>query len=462
MFDKDVYISRRKRLKELVGNGLVLIVGNSESPMSYSDNSYNFIQDSTFLYYFGLNSPDLVGVMDVDSDEDYIFGKEFTMDDIIWMGQQRTFKERAKDVGIENFVELEKMKEILKRDKDNERIIHFTNQYRVENSLKISRLLGLSLDEVNEKFSKRLVDGIIEMRSLKRDYEIAELEKATNVTREMHLVAMKNVKVGMKGYELVALLEAVAKKYNATTSFHTICTTNGQILHNHFHGNIFKEGDIVLLDCGARLENGYCGDMTTVFPVSGRFDSRQKDIYSLLIEMFDRAEECTKPGVTNKSVHLEVCKVLVEGLIKRGIMRGSVDEIVDAGAHALFFSHGLGHMIGLDVHDMENFGENNVGYDNVTKREIQFGLKSLRMGKELKPGYVLTIEPGIYFIPELIKKWEKEGKFKEYINYEEVKKYLDFGGMRYEGDFLITENGNRRLGDKMPKYDYEIEEILKK
>lgn len=462
MFDKDVYISRRKRLKELVGNGLVLIVGNSESPMSYADNSYNFIQDSTFLYYFGLNSPDLVGVMDVDSDEDYIFGKEFTMDDIIWMGQQRTFKERAKDVGIENFMELEKMKEILKRDKDNERIIHFTNQYRVENSLKISRLLGLSLDEVNEKFSKRLVDGIIEMRSLKRDYEIAELEKATNVTREMHLVAMKNVKVGMKGYELVALLEAVAKKYNATTSFHTICTTNGQILHNHFHGNIFKEGDIVLLDCGARLENGYCGDMTTVFPVSGRFDSRQKDIYSLLIEMFDRAEECTKPGVTNKSVHLEVCKVLVEGLIKRGIMRGSVDEIVDAGAHALFFPHGLGHMIGLDVHDMENFGENNVGYDNVTKREIQFGLKSLRMGKELKPGYVLTIEPGIYFIPELIKKWEKEGKFKEYINYEEVKKYLDFGGMRYEGDFLITENGNRRLGDKMPKYDYEIEEILKK
>lgn len=462
MFDKDVYISRRKRLKELVGNGLVLIVGNSESPMSYSDNSYNFIQDSTFLYYFGLNSPDLVGVMDVDSDEDYIFGKEFTMDDIIWMGQQRTFKERAKDVGIESFVELEKMKEILKRDKDNERIIHFTNQYRVENSLKISRLLGLSLDEVNEKFSKRLVDGIIEMRSLKRDYEIAELEKATNVTREMHLVAMKNVKVGMKGYELVALLEAVAKKYNATTSFHTICTTNGQILHNHFHGNIFKEGDIVLLDCGARLENGYCGDMTTVFPVSGRFDSRQKDIYSLLIEMFDRAEECTKPGVTNKSVHLEVCKVLVEGLIKRGIMRGSVDEIVDAGAHALFFPHGLGHMIGLDVHDMENFGENNVGYDNVTKREIQFGLKSLRMGKELSPGYVLTIEPGIYFIPELIKKWEKEGKFKEYINYEEVKKYLDFGGMRYEGDFLITENGNRRLGDKMPKYDYEIEEILKK
>lgn len=461
MFDKNIYISRRKKLKELVGDGLILIVGNSESPMSYADNAYNFIQDSTFLYYFGLNSPDLIGVIDIENDKEYIFGKEFTIDDIIWMGQQKTFKERVAEVGIEKFVESEKLEEVLEKAKLKKQIIHFTNQYRIENSLKISKLLDFNLDDINKKFSKKLVAGIIEMRNLKKDYEITELEKATNVTREMHLTAMKNVKPGMKGYELVALLEAAAKKYNATTSFHTICTTNGQILHNHFHGNTFKEGEVVLLDCGARLENGYCGDMTTVFPVSGKFDSRQKDIYSLLIEMFDRAEECTKPGVTNKFVHLEVCKVLAKGMIKRGIMKGNIDEIVNIGAHALFFPHGLGHMIGLDVHDMENFGENNVGYDEFTKRETQFGLKSLRMGKELKAGYVLTIEPGIYFIPELIERWKKEGKFEEYINYEEVKKYLDFGGMRYEGDFLITENGNRRLGDKMPKYFNEIEEILK-
>ncbi|MCQ8212954.1 aminopeptidase P family protein [Cetobacterium somerae] len=461
MFSKDIYVSRRKKLKGLVEEGVIIVMGNSESPMSYKDNSYNFVQDSTFLYYFGLNSPDLIGVIDIDNEKEYIFGKEFTIDDIVWMGQQKTFKERSKEVGIENFLEDEELEKLLEKAKINNQKIHFTNQYRIENTLKLSNLLGIKLEDVNKEFSEKLLAAIIEMRNLKSDYEIIELEKATNITREMHLTAMRNVKPGMKGYELVALLECAAKKYNATTSFHTICTTNGQILHNHFHENIFKEGDIVLLDCGARLDNGYCGDMTTVFPVSGEFSDIQKDFYSLLIEMFDKAEECTKPGVTNKYVHLEVCKVLAKGMIQRGIMKGNVEEIVESGAHALFFPHGLGHMIGLDVHDMENFGENRVGYDDKTKRETKFGLKSLRMGKELKPGYVLTIEPGIYFIPELIERWEKEGKFKEYISYEEVKKYLNFGGMRYEGDFLVTENGNRRLGDKMPKYYYEIEDILK-
>ncbi|WP_293723053.1 aminopeptidase P family protein [uncultured Cetobacterium sp.] len=411
MFDKKIYVSRRECLKKLVGDGLIVIVGNSESPMSYGDNCYNFIQDSTFLYYFGLNSPDLIGVIDVDSNEEYIFGKEFTMNDIIWMGGQKSFKDRALEVGVKSFLETEELKKILELTKLNDKKIHFTNQYRLENSLKISKLLDKSLDEVEKDFSEKLVSSIIEMRNIKADYEIIEMEKATNVTREMHLTAMKNVKAGMKGYELVALLECEAKKYNATPSFHTICTTNGQILHNHFHGNVFKEGDLVLLDCGARLENGYCGDMTTVFPVSGKFDERQKDLYSLLIEMFEKAEECTKPGVTNKTVHLEVCKVLAKGFVERGLMKGDVEDIVKAGAHALFFPHGLGHMIGLDVHDMENFGENNVGYDSETSRETQFGIRSLRMGKELKAGYVLTIEPGIYFIPELIQKWKSEDLF---------------------------------------------------
>ncbi|MGL5950981.1 MAG: aminopeptidase P family protein, partial [Cetobacterium sp.] len=361
---------------KLVQNGLVVIVGNSESPMSYGDNCYNFIQDSTFLYYFGLNSPDLIGVIDTESNEEYIFGKEFTMNDIIWMGGQKSFKDRAAEVGIDKFLENEELNKILEAAKLEGKKIHFTNQYRLENSLKLSKLLGKTLDDVEKEFSEDLVRSIIEMRNTKEDYEIAEMEKATNVTREMHLAAMKNVKPGMKGYELVALLECEAKKYNATPSFHTICTTNGQILHNHFHGNIFKDGDLILLDCGARLENGYCGDMTTVFPVSGKFDKRQKDLYSLLIEMFEKAEECTVPGVTNKSVHIEVCKVLAEGLIERGFMKGEVEEIVKAGAHALFFPHGLGHMIGLDVHDMENFGENKVGYDSKTLRETEFGIRS--------------------------------------------------------------------------------------
>ncbi|MEG0070019.1 MAG: aminopeptidase P family protein [Cetobacterium sp.] len=461
MFEKNIYISRRKKLKELVKNGLIIIMGNSESPMSYKDNAYNFIQDSTFLYYFGLNSPDLVGVIDVETGEEYIFGKEFTLDDIVWMGQQKTFKERSEEVGIEKFKEKNELLELVENTKKLNKKIHYTNQYRLENTIFLSELLEVNYKQINIDYSEVLVESIIKMRSIKTEEEIIELERATNVTREMHIEAMKKVKPGMKEYELVAALEYIAKKYNGTTSFHTICTINGQILHNHCHENELKDGDMVLLDCGARLDNGYCGDMTTVFPVSGKFTAEQKEMYNLLIAMFEKAEKCTKPGVTNKEVHLEVCKVLTEGMVKKGLLKGSVEEIVKAGAHALFFPHGLGHMIGLDVHDMENFGENKVGYDEKIERSSQFGLKSLRMGKELKSGHVLTIEPGIYFIPELIEKWKAQELHKEFINYDEVEKYKHFGGMRYEGDFLITENGSRRLGNKMPKYIEEIENLMK-
>ncbi|MGL5989195.1 aminopeptidase P family protein [Cetobacterium sp.] len=462
MFQKEIYISRREELKRLVGSGLIIVMGNSESPMSYSDNCYNFIQDSTFLYYFGLNSPDLIGLIDVKKNKSYIFGKEFTIDDIIWMGKQQKFKDKSLEVGVENFLDIEELKLVVDSAKVENRKIHFTNQYRLENSYKLSKILDLSLEDISTQFSEKLVQSIIDMRSIKSEIEILEMEAATNITRDMHLVAMKNIKSGMKAFELVALLESAAKKMNATMSFHTICTKNSAVLHNHDHSNVFKDGDLVLLDCGAKLESGYCGDMTTVFPVSGEFDSRQKDLYSLLIEMFDKAEECTKPGVKNKSVHLEVARVLTRGLVERGFMSGDIESIVKAGAYALFFPHGLGHMIGLDVHDLENFGENRVGYDSETIRENQFGIRSLRMGKELKKGHVLTIEPGIYFIPELIEKWESSGLFREFINYEKVKEYSDFGGLRYEGDFLITEDSNRRLGYKMPKYADEVEKIMKK
>lgn len=460
MFLKDTYIERRNRLKSILGNGLVIIPGNSESPMSYKDNAYNFIQDSTFLYYFGLNSPDLVGVIDIENNKEYIFGKEFTIDDIVWMGQQKTFKERSLEVGIENFLEKEELENIIKFAKEKNQKIHYTNQYRVDNIILLGELLEKDFKEINMDFSEELVKAIVLMRNIKTAEEIIEMEKATNVTREMHLEAMKIVKAGMKEYEVAAAVEMITKKYNGTASFHTICTINGQILHNHYHGNTLKDGDLLLLDCGARLDNGYCGDMTTVFPVSGKFDDRQKDIYSLLIKMFEKAEEVTKPGVTNKEVHLSVCKVLAEGMIERGLLKGNVDEIVTAGAHALFFPHGLGHMIGLDVHDMENLGEKYVGYTEDIERSTQFGLKSLRLGRKLEAGFVITIEPGIYFIPELITKWKNQGLHTEFINYEAVEKYIGLGGMRYEGDFLITENGNRRLGNKMPKTFEEIEAAM--
>lgn len=457
MLEKSIYISRREKLKKVGKKGIILIMGNFESPMDAPHNTYPFIQESTFRYFFGLNSPGLVGTIDIETGEEKIFGKEYTMNDIIWMGQQKTFKEQAKEVGIENFLEIDLLKKYIKNKK-----VLYTNQFRGENILFLSDLLDIKSSKINLKYSNKLVKLIIKLREIKSEEEIKQIEDSVNITRAMHLEAMKNVKPGMKEFELAAIVESVAKKYNSIPSFSTICTKNGAILHNHFYENELKDGDIVLLDTGARNSEGYCGDMTTVFPVSGKFSQKQKEIYELLIQMFEKAEEVTRDGITNKEVHLEVCKVLAKGLIDLNILKGDIDEIVRVGAHALFFPHGLGHMLGLDVHDMENFGEDKVGYDKKIKRSKIFGLKSLRMAKKLKVGHVLTIEPGIYFIPELIEKWEKENMHKNFINYEKAKSYIEIGGMRYEGDFLITSEGNRRLGEKMPKNPEEIEKLVNK
>lgn len=459
MFDKNVYIERREGLKSLLKSGVVILPGNQESPRNYRGNNYHFEQDASFLYYFGMNVPNLIGVIDVDNDKEYIFGTDFTLDDIVWMGEQKLLKSFAEDVGINNFVEMTEFSQFANSLLEEKRELLFLPQYRSETTMQLSKYFKIDPFNFNNFASEKLILSVVEQRNTKSTLEISEIEKAVNITREMHLKAMEVVKPGMKEYEVVAALEEVAARYNASTSFHTIFTRNGQILHNHYHGNTLQEGDLVVLDAGARIENGYCGDMTTSFPVSGKFTDVQKDIYSLLIEMFEKAEELIKPGITYKEVHLEVCKVLTEGMKKRGLMKGDTEEAVKAGAHALFFPHGLGHMLGLDVHDMEALGENYVGYEDFP-REMQFGLKSLRLARKLRPGYVFTVEPGIYFIPELVRRWKEANKFTEYLNYEKIEKYLSFGGMRYEGDFLITETGARRLGDKMPKYPHEVEACI--
>ena len=460
MFSKDIYIERRNILKTNLKSGLVILPGNQESPRNYKGNDYNFEQDSCFLYYFGMNVPNLIGVIDVDNNQEYIFGTDFTLDDIVWMGEQKLLKSFAEDVGVKNFVEMTEFKKFATKALEENRELLFLPQYRAETVMQLSKAFELNPFEFEINVSEKLIRAVVEQRNTKSALEIEEIEKAVNITRAMHLEAIKVTKPGMKEYEVVAALEAVAAKYNASTSFHTIFTKNGQTLHNHYHGNTLQEGDLIVLDAGARAHTGYCGDMTTTFPVSKKFSERQRDIYSLLIEMFEKAEELIKPEITYKEVHLEVCKVLAEGMKKRGLMKGNIEEAVKAGAHAIFFPHGLGHMLGLDVHDMEALGENYVGYEDFP-REMQFGLKSLRLARKLKPGYVFTVEPGIYFIPELIKRWKEANKFTEYLNYDEIEKYIDFGGMRYEGDFLITDNGARRLGDKMPKYFDEIEAFRK-
>ena len=461
MFTKETYIERRKVLKENVKNGVILICGNDLSPMNCEDNAYPFMQDSTFLYYFGLNRENLFGVIDIDNDKEYIFGNEITMDDIIWMGPQITLQKQCESVGIKNLSSINELENFILSLKNEKRTLHYIPQYRHSIMIKMSEWLKISPKEINNHVSRELCFAVANQRNIKTEEEITELEKAVNVTRAMHLAAMEKIKPGMMEYEVVAILENVAKSQNCGLSFPTICSINGQTLHNHYHGNKIKDGDLLLIDAGARLENGYCGDMTTTHPVSGKFTEKQKDIYNLLISMFDKAEELIKPGITYMAVHLAVCKVLAEGMISRRILKGNADEIVEKGVHALFMPHGLGHMMGLDVHDMENIGEPIVGYNGAEKSR-QFGLSSLRLGRTLETRFVFTVEPGIYFIPELIEKWKSENKFIEYINYDELEKYIDFGGMRYEGDYLVTETGNRRLGDSMPKYPDEIEKVRAK
>lgn len=451
-----MFIERREKLRKKFKSGVILIPGNGESPINYRDNCYEFIQDSTFLYYFGLNQPNFIGVIDIDKGEDIVFGTELTMDDIIWMGNQEGFSSQLKKYGVENFRDISELKEYLKG-----RDVLYTNQYRAENRECIATLLNMDYFEVEKKFSLNLVKAIIEQRSIKTEYEVKEIEKAVNITRQMHLTAMRKAKAGMKIYQLVAEIEKIAKESKATTSFKTICTTKGQVLHNNLYDDELKNGDLILLDCGAKIESGYCGDMTTVFPVSGNFTENQKNIYNILIKMFNKAEEIIAPGIYYRDIHLEVCKVLLKEFKKIEILRGNIEEMLEKGVYGVFLPHGLGHMMGLDVHDMENFGEDLVGYDDSIKRSKIFGLSALRMAKKLEKGHIVTVEPGIYFIPELIEKWRKEERFKEYIDYEKLESYQYFGGMRYEGDFLITNNSGVRLGEKMPKTYEEVENIMK-
>lgn len=461
MFNKDVYVNRREKLKSIIKEGVIILPGNQQSPRNYRGNDYHFEQDSNFLYYFGIDIPNLMGIIDVDNNKEYIFGKDYTLDDIVWSGEQKLLKEFAHDSGVDNFIELSELESFANQLLKEERKLLFLPQCRADLILQLSKLFGLNPFDFSNHTSEKLIKAIVSQRNIKSQLEIDEIENAVNITRLMHLEAMKSVKAGMKEYEVVAKVEAIAKMYNASTSFFTIFTNHGETLHNHSHNHILKDGEIVLLDCGARNENGYCGDMTTSFPVSGKFSPIQKDIYSLLIEMFDKAASLIRPGITYKEVHLEVAKVLVQGMIKRNLMKGDVQKAVECGAHAMFMPHGLGHMLGLDVHDMEGLGENYVGYGDELQRSTQFGLKSLRLGRTLQTGFIFTVEPGIYFIPELIKRWKNENKFSEFLNYEEIEKYSNFGGMRYEGNFVITETGARRLGEKMPKTPEEVEEAMR-
>jgi len=456
MFSTDTYKNRRAALKRNVGSGLMLFFGNEECGMSYEDNTYHFKQDSSFLYFFGLDYAGLAAIIDVDEDREIILGNELTIDDIVWMGTQPTLHEKAHRVGISEVRPTSELKDYLDAAASKGQEIHYLPVYRAEHRLKLQNLLGIHPGA--EQPSVPFIKGIVNLRNYKTAEEIIELEKACDVTADMHIEAIRTVKVGMHEYEVAAALEAVAQANGCRISFPTITTVNGQTLHNHYHGNLINEGDMVLIDAGAETEMGYCGDMSSTVCAGKTFTTRQKEVYDIQVASHLAAVNALKPGIPFKDVYELSCRVICEGMKSLGLMKGDPAEAVAAGAHAMFFPCGLGHMMGMDVHDMENLGEVWVGYDGQPK-STQFGRKSLRLARPLEPGFVLTIEPGIYFIPELIDLWKSENRFTDFICYDKLEPYRDFTGLRNEEDYLITETGARRLGKRIPLTTEEVEAL---
>ncbi len=458
MFSKETYTARRRQLAASVSGGLILLPGNEESPMNYADNTYHFRQDSTFLYYFGLDQPSLTGIIDTDSGESILFRDDLTIDMIVWTGVLPDIATLGEKVGVTNVKPLSSLQTVVSKALSSKREVHFLNPYRADILIRVAELIQTSYKSISGKSSLELTKAVIAQREIKSAEEITELDKAVDISVEMHLAAMRYTRPGMRESEVAAKVAEVALSANGNLAFPIIATINGQTLHNHYHGNIIKSGDLFLLDAGAETENHYAGDLSSTFPVDKTFTPLQKEIYQLSLDAHMAAVSMLKPGRAFKEVHLTACRTIFEGLKSFGLTMGNTEEAIEAGAHAMFFPCGTGHMMGLDVHDMENLGEQWVGYDGVPK-STQFGLKSLRLGKELHPGFVLTIEPGIYFIPDLIDLWKSEKLHSQFLNYSEIEKFRNFSGLRNEEDFLITEDGARRLGKALPLTIEAVESV---
>ena len=453
MFSANTYQNRRKFLSENLSGGLILLPGNNPVPMNYPSNWLRFRQDSNFLYYSGLNHPHLNLVIDIDSGESTLFGDDLTVDEIVWEGDRVHVFDMAQSAGIESCLPSSELKGFLQ---SKNKTIHFLPCYRDDQKFFVDGLLN---DQVNES-SKELIQSVIQQRSIKTEEEITEIEQALEVTAKLHKMAMRSTKPGVKEQYIVGQIEGDALSHGRRLAYPVIFSVRGEILHNNEYKNVMQSGQLTLNDSGAESPMHYASDITRTFPVDGKFTDRQKEIYQIVFDMQEASFTFCSPGKSYKDAHLEAAKIAVRGLKALGLMKGDVRKAVEAGAHALFFPHGLGHMLGLDVHDMEGLGEDLVGYNDDADRSDQFGLAYLRLAKTLEPGFVLTVEPGIYFIPHLIGKWQSEKKHEEFIHYDALDSYCDFGGIRIEDNIVITENGYRILGPHIPRSIDEIEAIM--
>ncbi len=457
MFKDTTYLERRKILRKQAPSGILLFLGNEESPMNYTANTYHFRQDSSFLYYFGLDTPGLAAVIDVDEGKDLVFGNDIDLEDIIWMGPMPSLKERARVAGVRHTAPRQAFDDYVAKALAAGRPVHYLPPYRPENAVALAALLNRPVKELKAGASVAFIRAVVEQRLVKSKEEVQEMETAVDISAEMYRAAMKLAKAGRYEREIVGAMEGIVNTLGCRMAFPPIVTINGQTLHNHGYDNQLRKGRLLVIDAGAESWLHYAADLTRSVPVGGKFSQRQKDIYGIVLEGNESAIRAIRPGVAYKEIHLRTARTMAARLKDLGLMKGDTDEAVAQGAHAMFFPHGLGHAIGLDVHDMEDLGENQVGYDETVERSSQFGLAYLRMAKTLRPGHVLTVEPGLYFIPALVEKWRKEKKHASFVAYDKVETFLDFGGARIEDDVLVTEKGRRVLGTPVPKTVADVE-----
>ena len=463
MFSKETYVNRRAELKQLVKSGIIIFFGNNESPANYPSNGYYpFRQDSSFLYYFGAQRDGLVGVIDIDNDIETLIGDDIDIDDIVWFGKVDSVHEMAEAAGVKSSAPMKQLALICNNALRDKRTVHFLPPYRHDTMIQIFDLLGIHPSQQREQASLQLINAVVKMRSVKSQMEIDEIERGCVVGYKMHTTAMRLTKPGLTEKYIGGQVDGIAHSYGSMVSFATIFTQHGEIMHGAPSMDVLESGRLVLCDAGAETMEHYCSDNTRTYPVNGKFTQRQKEIYSIVEDCHDLTLQLAKPGVKYFDVHLGVCKLMTDRLKELGLMKGNTDDAVAAGAHAMFLPHGLGHMMGMDVHDMEGLGQIYVGFDEETRPNLeQFGTNCLRMGRRLQEGFVVTDEPGIYFIPALIDEWRQKGLFTDYINYDKLETYKDFGGIRIEDDVLITKDGCRFLGkDRIPYHIADVEEFM--
>ena len=470
MFSKEVYARRRQTLVAKMADsaadgkrGIALFIGNTEAPAQYKDNCYKFRQDSTWLYFFGIDQPLYAAIIDLDNGNETVFANDVEIGDIIWMGPQPSVASVAASVGVEKSAPYTDLNAAVAKVLAEGRPVHFVKPSRYYNTMKIASLLGCGTDEVAGRFSLALTKAIISMRLVKEDCEIEAIDDACNLGYEMHTVARNSIVPGIIEQEIVGKMDGVTLSKGWGISFPTILTQHGETLHNHLHDKIIEPGKLMVIDAGAESNVHYASDFTRTYPTSGKFTAKQREIYQIVCDCNEFAFSMTRPGISYREVHLKTMHLMLEELRALDIVRGDVQDMVEAGIAGLFMPHGLGHNMGLDVHDMEDYGENYVGYDDDQSRSPQLGLGSLRMARKLVPGNVITDEPGIYFIPALIEKWKSEKTDQGFVNYSKLESYYDFGGIRLEDDVLVTADGARRLGkERLPISPDDVEAAMAK